>query len=101
MRDTGTAGCGRDGIEPLPPSWRLVYSLRVRPRSLDLRRETHMRALAFLLILSLSSSLPGQIAGKAATIDPMDPGFNSGTEGKIKIFHIGPYTIPAGRMIGT
>ncbi len=60
-----------------------------------------MRALAFLLVLSLSSSLPGQIAGKAATLDPMDPGFNSGTEGKIKIFHIGPYTIPAGRMIGT
>jgi hypothetical protein len=66
-----------------------------------------MRVLAAALVLS--SFLPGQVPGHvpapdvttAGVIDALDPGFSSGKEGKVRIFHIGPYTIPAARLVGT
>jgi len=56
-----------------------------------------MRALALTLILS--SPLFAQVA--VGAVGSLDAGFNNGNDGKIKIFHIGPYTIPAGRLVGT
>lgn len=49
---------------------------------------------AVLTLALTSSSLVGQ-----TRLDPANPAFNAGNGGQVKVFLMGPYTIPAGRMI--
>lgn len=56
-----------------------------------------MRAPACLAV----SLLAALAAAQTPRLDPQDPRPNLGNEGEVKVFHIGPYTLPAGRQIGT
>ena len=59
-----------------------------------------MSSFATRLLPATLAGLLVTALGAQSTFDPSNPAPTAGTEGEIKIFHLGPYTIPAGRVVG-
>ncbi len=55
-------------------------------------------SLCFALGCALAATTV--LTAQTSSFDPSSPAPTAGTEGQIKIFHLGPYTIPAGRVVG-
>ncbi|MBK9129591.1 MAG: hypothetical protein IPM13_17665 [Phycisphaerales bacterium] len=55
--------------------------------------------VALLAALLAAVALVTPLAAQNSSFDPANPAPTMGTEGEIKIFHLGPYTIPAGRVV--
>ncbi len=61
-----------------------------------------MKAPTFMIGVSLSALLlfSPAVTAQTSAFDPQSADFALGTEGTIRIVHLGPYTVPAGRVVG-